>query len=362
MTQAKGSHTGQTGWGSGEGEAPAPWPELRVEDPRRLGRSYELPASVWLDDAQGAPVLCSGSRYEGGTPHLYPPTTESALSEFATLANQPEAEFPRAVLGFAKRWGPMELCSHDLPRQHPPLSPHPPPVAIEGRVRFEEPVQPWQKFSRSAAATLSILSDLTEGTGLGTPEAWWNAAWARPPWEAAFEERWRESSLWLRPSGHGWESWPARVPESLPEAASGLSLCVMNWVAVSGVGLELGPRESFQEGRPRWDISLALRSLPSRLAAELVALLVSGRGAFRCAGCGRAYTVPFDGRHRRPSIGSAHEHYCPGCGKAASKRRWERQHVAERSRARRQARRAAVKARAAETSSSRERSPDRRVP
>lgn len=373
MTDNRG---GQFASDAGEGSPVGTWPELGVEDPRRLGLSYAIPMSVWLDEAHGKPVLRYGSRYEGGPPYPRQPANASALTEFTVLADQPEADFPTAVLQFAQRWGPLDLCEHDQPQFHPPSGPHAPPAPVtKGAMQFKEPVEPWRRFSRSAAATLSILSDLTEGTGLGTLEAWWNAAWGRPYREPACADGRRvaeretapgqleivaaptgdgAATVILPPSGFGWESWPARVPESVSEAAAGLALCVTNWVNVAGVAPELRPREGLMGGRPQWAATLALGSLSGQLAGELVALLVSGRGAFRCASCGQPYTVPSDGHHRSPAMRSGHAHYCPRCGAAASKRQWERRHMAERSHARAEARAAAKAKRAAESGVSRD--------
>lgn len=329
------------------------WPELVVEDPRRLGLARPIPRTIRLDTEAGEPMLRYGSAYEGSAPYRCAPEKATALTEFATLADRPDSDFPNAVLEFARRWGPLELCEHGIPRFHPSAGRHSDPRPVQGKERGSEAVAPWRRFTRSAAATLSILSDLTEAMGVGTVEAWWNADWRRRPWEAACTDRSRINeqggafvSLSPLPGTFEGEAWPPRVPETIPDAAFWLTACVSNWVKVAGAALELRPLEGLTNGRPQWAASLSLGSLPGQLAGELVALLVSGRGAFRCVSCGRPYTVPVDGRHRSPSLrvdrrGHFRSHFCPTCGAAAAKRLWEREHAAERNRSRAEARKRA---------------------
>jgi hypothetical protein len=63
---------------------------------------------------------------------------------------------------------PRKLSKHGLKRFHA-LPCQLRQASIEGAVRWDEPVEIWRRFRRSAAATLSILSDLTDGTGFGRP-------------------------------------------------------------------------------------------------------------------------------------------------------------------------------------------------
>jgi hypothetical protein len=56
--------------------------------------------------------------------------------------------------------------------------------------------------------------------------------------------------IWLPSSRRGPESGPAQVPESIADAATGLTLCVTNWVKVAGVALELKPGDA-SPGGPR---------------------------------------------------------------------------------------------------------------
>ncbi len=61
--------------------------------------------------------------------------------------------------------------------------------------------------------------------------------------------RWQRTNL-ADFSGRGPESGPAQVPESIADAATGLTLCVTTWVKVPRVALELKPWDA-SPGGPR---------------------------------------------------------------------------------------------------------------
>ena len=222
---------------AGEADRGAPrgvWPELGIEDPRPLGLTYELPQHMELAAVEGKQVLRFGSPHEGGLAERRSPLASPALSAFGALAQETEVDFPGAVLRFARQWGPLELCSHNLPRFHPPgpdaqpcgptrdLCPHgsqrfhSSPCYLRqattvGAMRWDEPLEVWRRFCRSAAALLSILSELTQRAGVGTSEAWWNTAWGRASWTPVQEEAWCLSELEVGPG----QPAPIRVPLAL---------------------------------------------------------------------------------------------------------------------------------------------------
>ena len=84
MADKRGS---QVASDTGEGSPEGTWPELGVEDPRRLGLSYPIPMTMGLAEVEGRQVIRYGSPYEGEPPYFRPPAAASALTEFTALAD-----------------------------------------------------------------------------------------------------------------------------------------------------------------------------------------------------------------------------------------------------------------------------------
>jgi len=80
-------------------------------------------------------------------------------------------DFPIAVLSFAKKWGVLGVCEHDLPCSHNPGPSGPPclpmlvtPLPRQGSdVRCWEPISVWWACSRKMKGLLSIAAMLTQG-------------------------------------------------------------------------------------------------------------------------------------------------------------------------------------------------------
>ena len=106
------------------------------------------------------------------------------LDEFILLSDAP----PETILEYARTWGVLELCRHNLPACHEfALNKHlrfpsplaepktwrtePPPDPRQCRPLGCEPLATWQLLSRQAKALLNVAADLQRGR-LGRSEDW----------------------------------------------------------------------------------------------------------------------------------------------------------------------------------------------
>ena len=107
------------------------------------------------------------------------------LDEFVQLETGDSA----AVLNFARTWGPLELCPHNLPYQHDPVASLPVPLSLPPQLyanyirrvgEFQltgcfplgfEPIATWVFFARQAAAILRIFKRLRMRSS-GNPLNW----------------------------------------------------------------------------------------------------------------------------------------------------------------------------------------------
>ncbi|MBI4492183.1 MAG: hypothetical protein HY690_05260 [Chloroflexi bacterium] len=165
-----------------EGDLPdmAEWPRLEWEWD---GLSAKASAQVeaWLEgraplpsaqdwDRAWKPVVARASGVQAQSP-------DGALGRFARLALPGDnglvlrsPEWLRAVLDFARRWGPLRVCLHRLPGSHvvgldEHLHPERCPVLHELRGDHCQPYEPlsvWLTWARQAAATLRLADDLQE--------------------------------------------------------------------------------------------------------------------------------------------------------------------------------------------------------
>jgi hypothetical protein len=139
-----------------------PWPSP--------GQSLSLRGGSLVVDVATLPAMVIDVRAQ-------PPMLEA----FVGLSqSRPRAD--RAVLTYARRWGLLDLCDHQLPNGHDgadvPIS-----LALAGDIRATvqpsgcrsffgtEPVKAWLYWSRQAAAVLGVASRLREGEW-GRPQDW----------------------------------------------------------------------------------------------------------------------------------------------------------------------------------------------
>ncbi|MGH7691679.1 MAG: hypothetical protein ACRENY_09770 [Candidatus Dormibacteria bacterium] len=318
--------------------------EFTLEDSRRLGVRYRVPRTVSLGnvgDSEG--LIFSSPHSPGGEPAKQSPVTGSALDELVLLAAVTGPKLGREVLRVARRWGPLGATEAEQVSERP--------------LRWGEPIASWRSHARSAAAMLSVITEVSWERGPGSVADWWNMAPGRRAYIDGDEERnlfapdGGPPYIVLPPSGAGSETWAPRVPQSTAEARFWLAPAVSNWLAAGPVAVEF----RWSNARPRaegefggWVATWRVESLLGRVACELAGVLLSGRGQYVCTNCRQSYTVGPGGR--RPSAGARRRNYCPACRGHAyrvAKQLWEREHRAARAEARRH-RRSARDSRAVE--------------
>lgn len=216
--------------------------------------------------------------------------TKGVLLQFCGL----EGTRPPRILAFARRWGLLGLCEHELPWSHnPPPFPAPPrtglraaalsaikaghPDAARGILENAsdaalssycwpmeaEPIEVWQKFAREARALLEIGGTLSDGARGGKP--------ADPElWATVYERSRRMAPWWKR------ESAPAGERAILARV-------IDEWMRVGDV-----------RPRPLWagsrlDVRLEGTGLFGAIARELALTLASIEALGVCEGCGAFY-------------------------------------------------------------------------
>lgn len=149
-----------------------PKPKLRTAlelvglelDLRTVGAEWEAPAHVeiegrWLTWNPKTP----GRRLNSPSKNL--------LLGFANLARESDNDFDKAVLRYARRWGVLGLCEHDLPGTHG-LHRSAPRFADATRGCHgwrlpdgchAEPVEPWRVLARQADAMLCGAVAINDG-------------------------------------------------------------------------------------------------------------------------------------------------------------------------------------------------------
>lgn len=293
---------------------------LRVTDPRHLGQHYPVPRTVFLSKLGNLDIL----RY-GPAPGAEParaPSEDAALIEFARLWDEDPQHFPAAVLSFAKRWGPLELCdAHLRPFAHAPSCQpwHDPAVAA---AQFAEPVVTWRRYSRSLHALLCLLADSQEYERYPSSDdsLWLNLAWVQPR-----SSDWSTSPQTFSPGAPQWaddgrpvpvgdvENWPLQAPRTRVEADQALTEAIKIWL--NWTPLPLQPYCERRLTPPRlgrratWGAALRAGGLAGRLTTELAGAVAAGPRIFRCSTCRQPYVIA----ERRPSESPTRRHHCDRC-------------------------------------------------
>jgi len=293
---------------------------LRVADPRHLGRQYPVPRTVFLSKLGNLDVLRYGA-VDGAEPALAP-LEEPALIEFARLWDEDARQFAEAVLRFAKRWGPLELCdAHLRPYAHAPIC-QPWLDRAVATAQWAEPVATWRRYSRSLHALLCLLADSQEYERYPSSddELWLELAWVQPrasDWSTAPETFAPGAPQWAddgRPVPVGdVENWPLRVPRTRAEADLALTEAVKIWLNWTPLPLqpycERRPGDVRPGKRAVWWAALRAAGLAGRLTTELAGAVAAGPRIFRCSTCLRPYVIA----ERRPSENPRRRHHCDLC-------------------------------------------------
>lgn len=293
---------------------------LRVADPRHLGQHYPVPRTVFLSKLGNLDVLRYGTA--AGEEPVYAPSEDAALIGFARLWDEDAQRFPAAVLSFAKRWGPLELCdAHLRPFAHTPrCQPWQDPAVAAAQ--WAEPVVTWRRYSRSLHALLCLLADSHEYDRYPSSddELWLDLAWVQPR-----PSDWSTSPQTFSPGAPEWaddgrpvpvgdvENWPLQAPRTRAEADQALTEAVKVWLNWTPLSLQPYCERRSAVLRPgrraAWGAALRAGGLAGRLTTELAGAIASGPRIFRCSTCGQPYVIA----ERKPSDSSSRRHHCDRC-------------------------------------------------
>lgn len=228
------------------------------------------------------------------------------LERFARLGES-RGSVEQAVLRYARRWGRLDLCEHQLPLEHGSAQV---PIAFAttggGIFTFapgshcrslfwKEPVATWVYWSRQAAALLGVLSHLRRSEPARSED--WSVLSEDAPWVA--QQPVTEGLLGVRRLARLWtaELVAGHVPlEAQRDVASG---AIETWLRLAGISLEL----RWSNGVP--EIGFRGGGLLGALGLEIMLAAVDSSGWLMCPGCGRLH-APRKTRYRRRS-------YCAMC-------------------------------------------------
>ncbi|MHB8312385.1 MAG: hypothetical protein ACYDD0_03670 [Candidatus Dormibacteria bacterium] len=268
---------------------------------RRESFPYRLPSRPALGTYHGERVLVwADLEGESWTTSLEKPT-RGCLQAFCQLGTGAD----EAVLGFARKWGPLGLCEHGRPRSHdgPGLC----PCTLQAN-RSElglpsnwepgeqgapdwhevayEPLEAWRRYARAARALLEVAAYLRpSGHEIAAAEVWETICPLPPP------QRYQED-----------EGWPLDRPFTHEGALQAIHDALgrwLSWGAVRPVPVVNGEKV---------EVTLRGWQLPGRLAVELATAVTASKGeSYVCDLCKVLY-VP---EKRRPKAGQ--RHYCPAC-------------------------------------------------
>jgi hypothetical protein len=223
--------------------------------------------------------------------HVEDMPQKGALDEFIPLAECSG----QAILDYARRWGVLEICCHDLPRAHrgedfetrcSPLRHENPDEWL-----YVEPLATWRSLAARVRAIVNLAAGLRFGN-LGKHEEWLVALApdAYRPWLIDRSQ--------LGPDGVG-------NPLLLADAVQELLVIgdvrpSFSWRGERGYGIEIGG-----VGDPR--LTGYGPSLFGTIATQLAFTLSRSDGLAICSGCGRAFSAS----ESRAKPGS--NRYCGSC-------------------------------------------------
>ncbi len=199
---------------------------------------------------------------------------------------------PDKILAYARRWGPIGFCEHDLPSTHnlQVLGPDRIGVGLCDPRGWPdhcwEPIQLWRKYSLQGRALLNIASRLNEN-------------------KSGNQEDWKCLDCWEFP-GTGVPLWQCRTVHQRTSVAFELN----RWLEIGGVRLAV---ECFKHS---YSISLQPPyhlGVFGAIACQLAFAIARADGLAICSGCGQAYTPT-----RRPTVDR--RNYCIECGRSAAVR------------------------------------------
>jgi len=207
-----------------------------------------------------------------------------ALRRFIALENAGEASYLR----FARTYGPLWLCVHELPYGHPQRRR---PRCYRRRVghgQVLEAMAAWQRYSGRAAAILRIAYEL-EGNRCGSRQDW-----------AALAVSLTSGRRSLHVVGKVEQEWRSLERE------------VNEWL----YACEVRPFLSLAGADQKFELR---STLLGSLGVQLLSALLRTDGFTVCSACGQPYAP-----QRRPRKGE--NHYCQDCGRRATNKLAQRRY------------------------------------
>jgi len=207
-----------------------------------------------------------------------------ALRRFIALENAGESSYLR----YAKTFGPLWLCEHELPYGHPNGRR---PRCYRRTVRHGqvfESLTAWQRYSRRAAAVLRIAYEL-DGRRCGSRKDW-----------AALSVSMTNGRRALHVVGQ------------VEQERRSLERVVNEWL----YACEVRPFLSLTSADQKFELR---STLLGSLGVQLLSSLLRAEGFTVCSACGQPYAPT-----RRPRQGE--NHYCQNCGRRAANKLGQRRY------------------------------------
>lgn len=242
-------------------------------DVRPVGaHAWPVPDVIELGQERGEDCL-----YWRYTPprFLFERPRAGMLDGFTRLWQAPNAQ----ILRFARRWGALHICAHNLPTSHAKCMPL--RCTRESGFWFWEPIETWRFYSRQTHA-LARLGSALHRDQLGADVDW---------------QRFYQDVPDL-PGEAPW--WRRDLDDSLEVEKSSLKRQVDDWLEIGRVRARI----AWWGATSRLD--MGGNSLFGAIALQLALALSSTDGLAICSSCQAPYTPS-----RRPSSGT--QQYCPDC-------------------------------------------------
>jgi hypothetical protein len=196
------------------------------------------------------------------------------LEGFVALADAPAED----ILTYARKWGVLEICRHNLPVGHKSCVPRRARGAGGG---FWEPIESWRQLARAARAVLNIAAQVDRGRK-GAPENWETLM--------GFKEIKRSPLMEFADARHklafvlNWLIGAAQIRPFVDAVRSGWGLRYDGWTQMGGL-------------------------LFANIVMQLMLAVTHTEDIAHCSGCGDAFLPT-----RRPNPNR--RSYCPKCREA----------------------------------------------
>ena len=263
------------------------WLEAGLENAEASGLARAIRSTEWrrpaLIELDGEQLL-----YSAASDSEPIRSERSLLDGFLDLAESS----PEAILKYARQFGVLELCEHDLPRAHnPPTAYEGAGIAVQclsrnwaGPMDYWEPLEIWRLFAKQMRAILNVAANIYQQKP-GRLEDW-TVIYSVPckPEKIELLLHWheRQAPLWLEFEKH-------RLAKA------------WNWLLHLG---NVRPCLSWTSEVVAWEFGG--KGLFGNLAIQLVLAASRTEGLAKCSTCPNTYIPKY-----RPAYNRSN--YCPNC-------------------------------------------------